>query len=263
MKILGCGPKFRIVVDIVRNIGNGTAHATHPVEANAALRDIFLNTVERQPEAVPVICGTACHIERKRIDRRIRAESDIASGNRKIQRLLFVERDASPLVRRLDQTIRADKEVFGENVGGFLGRAIVQERLRHKLARGGHEPVGADHAEHTVKERHAARSVVGVDERDLRHYGAQVRTGRPVVLVTQRHEVLRVLGRRLARVHLTGVHDEPATAIEGIEVFLGAHELVTLAPRFVRGGGKEGGDGGLEIGEVAHVVDSSKLSDGL
>jgi hypothetical protein len=31
----------------------------------------------------------------------------------------------------------------------------------------------------------------------------------------------------------------------------------------VRGGGKEGGDGGLEIGEVAHVVDSSKLSDGL
>jgi hypothetical protein len=31
----------------------------------------------------------------------------------------------------------------------------------------------------------------------------------------------------------------------------------------VRGGGKERGDGGLEIGEVAHGVDSSKLSDGL
>ena len=258
MKILGCGPKFRIVVDIVRNIGHCAAHATHPVEADSALRDIFLNTVESEPKVGSVICGTACHVERKRIDRRIRAESDIASGSRKLQRLLFVESNAGPLVRSLDETLRAHKEVFREDIGGFLGRAIVQERLRHKLARGGHEPVPADHAEHTIEERHAARSVVGVNERNLRHNGAQVRTGRAMVLVAQRDEVLRVLGRRLARVHLTGVHDEPATAIEGVQVFLGAHELVTLAPRFVRGGSKEGGDGGLEIGEVAHDgVDSS------
>ena len=262
MKILGCGPKFRIVVDIVRNIGNGTAHAAHPVEANAALRDIFLNTVERQPEVVPVVCGTAGHIERKRIDWGICAEPNIASGNRKIQRLLFVERSVSPLVRRLDQTIRADKEVFGENVGGFLGRAIVQERLRHKLTRRGHQAVGADHAEHAEQERHAASAVVGVDERDLRDDRTEVRALCAVILVAQRDEVLRVLGRALAGINLPSIHNEPATAIEGVQVFLGAHELVTLAPRFVRSGGKEGGDGGLEIGEVAHGVDSSKLSDG-
>ena len=167
------------------------------------------------------------------------------------------------MVRRLDQTIRAHKEVFGENVGGFLGRAIVQERLRHKLTRGSHQTVGANHAEHAEQERNATSAVVGVDKRNLGDDRAEIGALRAVILVAQRDEVLRVLGRALAGVNLPSIHNEPATAIEGVQVFLGAHELVTLAPRFVRGGGKEGGDGGLEIGEVAHGVDSSKLSDGL
>lgn len=252
MKILRSRPKFGIVVDIVRNIGNGTAHAAHPVEADSALCDIFLNTVESEPKAVPVICGTTGHVERERIDRGICAEPDIASSRRKFQGLILVERNACPLVRSLDQSFRSDEEVFRENVGSLLGRAIVQERLSHKLTRRSHQAVGADHAEHAEQERHAAGAVVGVDETDLGNDRAEVRALRAVILVAEGHKVLRVLGRRLARVDLPSVHDEPATVIERVQVVLGAHELVTLAPRFVRRVSEEGGDGGLEIGEVAH-----------
>jgi len=263
VEIFRSRPKFGIILDIVRDVGHRARQPAHTVEADAALRDVLLHTVEREPEAVAVVGSAARKVERKRIDRRILTESDIAGNRSKLQRLRIVERNARPLVRSLDQAFRAHEEVFRQNVGGFLGRAIVKEGLRVEVASGGHESVPADHAEHTVKERHAASAIVAIDKRDLRHDSAKVRTGRAVVLVPQRDEMLRVLGRALAGINLPSIHNEPAASVERIEVFLGRNKLVAVAPRFVRGGGEERGDGGLEIGEVAHDgVDSSKLSVG-
>ena len=253
-------PQSGVDINRLGDISQLARHAAHPVIPNAALRDVLLQAVERQPQVVALIGCATRDKERHRIDRGSLTEAEIASRNGKLDLLVVRQLDSRPVVGGFQKHIDLGKEAIGEDIRDILRALRVPELERREHRSCSHEPVLAHQAEEAANTAHKARSVVRVEEVNLRDDATKLGTDRAVVLVAQRHQVLRMLGRSLANASLGRLGDEPASGIEGFQVFLGRNELVTVGHALARSCGEEGGDSILKVAVVGvHAVDSSKF----
>ena len=253
-----CGlPQSGVDINRLGDIAKLAGLSAHTVEPDTTLRDVLLQAVERQPQVVALIGSATGSEKRHRIDRGMLTEAKIASGNGKLDLLVMRQIDAGPVVGGFQEHIDLGKEAIGENLRDILCRLRVPELERREERGCSHQPVAAYHAEDAADAAHKARAVVTVEEVDLGDNATQLGTNRAVVLVAQRDEVLRMLGRTLANLSLGRISDNPATGIEGFQVFLGADELVTVAHALARGRGEEGRNAILKVS--VHVSDSSKF----
>lgn len=231
--------------------------AAHTVEPDTALRDVLLEPVEGQPQVVALIGCATRDKERHRIDRRSLTEAEIASRNGKLDLLVSRQVDARPVVGGFQKHIDLGKESIGEDIRDILRALRVPELERREHRSCSHEPVLADNAEEAANTAHKARAVVRVEEVDLRRDATKLGTDRAVVLVAQGDEVLGMLRATLADASLGRISDDPASGIEGFQVFLGRNELVTVGHALARSCGEEGGDSILKVAVVGvHAVDS-------
>ena len=259
-KILCDLPQSGVDIHRLGDIAKLAGLSAHPVESDAALRDVFLQAIERQPQVIARIGCATGNEERHRIDRGILTEAKIAGRNGKLDLLVVRQLDARPVVGGFQKHIDLGKEAIGEDFRDILCRLRVPELERREERGRSHQPVAAHHAEEAADAANEARAVVRVEKVDLRDDRAKLGTDCAVVLVAQGDEVLRVLGRTLANPSLGRIGNEPATGIEGFQVFLGRNELVTVGHALAGGGGEEGRDSILKVAVVGvHVVDSSKF----
>ena len=256
-----CGfPQSGVDIHRLADIAQLARHPAHAVEANPALGDVFLEPIERQPQVVAHVLAAASGEKLGRIDRGIFAESDIASDDSKVDLLFARQLDIGPAVSRAQKVIDATEEPIGEDFRDLLCRLRMAEAEGRKHRGRSHQPILAQQAEHAQEALGQTRAVVAVQEHDLRDDRAEFGTACALVLVAQGHQVLRVLGRSLADLCLGSISDKPTVRVEGLQVFLGADELVTLGEVFRRSGSKEGGDGNLKVAVVGHHgVDSSNF----
>ena len=254
-----CGfPQSGVDIHRLADIAKLSAHAAHTVKPNPALRDVLLEPIERQPQVVAHVLAAASREKFRRIDWGICAESDIASHNGEFDLLVVREANVGPTVSRSKKVIDATKEALGEDFRDFLRALSVAEAKSRKHARRGHEPILAQQAEHAQEALGEAGAVVAVQKHDLRDDRAEFGAACALVLVTKRHQVLRMLGRALADLGLGGIRDKPTVRVESVQVFPSGDKLVTLAQMLGRRIGKEGGDGNLQVAVVGHhEVDSS------
>ena len=233
-----------------------TAHAAHPVESDPALRHVLLEPIERQPKVVALVLAAASRQKFRRIDLGICAESDIASDDSKVDLLFARQLDIGPTVSRAQKVIDATEEPIGEDFRDLLCRLRMAEAEGRKHRGRSHEAILAQQTEHAQEALRQAGAVVRVEEQDLRNDATELGTGRALVLVAQRDEVLGVLRATLANLCLGSISDCPAVRIEGLQVFLGADKLIPLGQMLGRRRCEEGGDAGGEI-VGHHGVDSS------
>ena len=252
-----CGfPQSGVDVHRLADIAKLSAHALHPVKADAALSDVLLEPIERQPQVVAHVLAAASRKKLGRIDRGIVAKADVACHDCEFDLLVVRESNVGPAVSRAKKAIDATKEAIGENLRDFLRALSVAEAEGREHRGGSHQAILAQQAEHAQEALGEASAVVRVEEHDLRDDATEFGTACALVLVAQRDKVLRVLGRSLADLCLSGFSDCPAVRIEGLQVFLGADELIPFGQMLGGSGSKEGGDAGGEI-VGHHEVDSS------
>jgi len=253
-------PQSGVDIHRLRDIAKLTGLAAHAVKPDAALRYVLLQAVKRQPKVVALIGRATGDKERHRIDRRILTEANIASRNGKLDLLVVRQLDTCPGVGSIKEHIDLGKEPIGKDIGDILRALSVPELERREHASSGHEAVLAHQAEEAADATNERSAVVRVEEVDLWDDASKLGTNRAVVLVAQGDEVLCMLGRTLADASLGRISDDPASGIEGFQVFLGRNELVTVGHALARGGGEEGRDSILQVAVVGvHAVDSSNF----
>jgi len=233
-----------------------SGRTTHALEPNAALRGVFLQSIEHAPQIIPGILRAASVEQGNRIDRGIITEPDIAGLGGEVHLLVEVHADARPLVRSFHVRFDIREKLIGEDRHGIPCAVVVQEREGLHLPRRDHQAVAAQEAENAHDQLEAAAVVVRVDKVNAgRQTAKTLRQGFAfVLLMRQRDHVLGELGlARLARLHLLRILHGPAVSSELVEVFPGRNELVPI--RDV-GGGSGGVEDGGEVDRVGfHVVD--------
>ncbi len=233
-----------------------SGRTTHALEPDAALRGVFLQSVEHAPQIIPGILRAASVEQGNRINRGILTEADVTGLGGEVDLLVEVQRDARPLVRRLDVRLDIREELVSEDRHGIPCAVVVQEREGLHLTRRDHQAIGAQEAKDPDDQLEAAAVVVRVDEVDAGRQTAKLpRQGFAfVLLVRQRDHVLGELSlARLAGLHLLRVLHGPAVCSEGVQILLGRDELVPIRDVGSGSGGVE--DGGKVDRVGFHVVD--------